>query len=647
MNYPLGFVSLLALSVATPALAQTESALSQPHDKGDTIVVTASRSGDGIPARLLGSSVTVLDSSALEQRQTRIVSDILRDVPGIAVSRTGPIGGLTQIRIRGTEGNHSLVLIDGIKASDPYQGEFDFATLIADPYAKIEVLRGQQSSLYGSDAIGGVVQYITLTGAEAPGVALSAEGGSFGTYTASARIAGVADTLDYAISGGYYHSKGTPSSRYGTRDIGADVASASAKLIWTPSDTFKVTGVARYSYTDADVNNSDNDPNSPLFGYTVDSPGSYFTNHAFYGLVRAELSALDDRWITAVSGQIVQSKRKTYEAKALSFGTKGNRYKGSLESSLRLGNDVVKHQLTAALDVEREEFQTLTPGASVFRGKRHTDNIGFVGQYELLVNDAFSFGASVRHDDNNRFANSTTWRTQASYSLSTGTRLRAAYGTGVKSPSYLELYGYNDGRYIGNPNLKPEKSKGWEVGLEQSFAGNRNVLSVTYFDSRLTDEIYTTYPAPNHIATPANRTTKSKQHGLEFVISARPIDQLRLEANYTWLHAREDGVVEVRRPKHIASFNTTVFSRDERFSSTLTIRYNGRQRDNAYTDPSWAPVPVTLQEYVLINLNADYKLNDNVTLFGRIENLANERYEEVFSLAAAGRGAFGGVRVRF
>ncbi|MFC0205504.1 TonB-dependent receptor plug domain-containing protein [Novosphingobium soli] len=640
--------SVLALAAtAAPVLAQSNPTQPTTDAKGDTIVVTASRSGDAVPINQLGASVTVLDAQALETRQTRIVSDILRDVPGVAVSRTGAIGGLTQIRIRGSEGNHVLVLIDGIKASDPYNGEYDFGTLIADDAAKVEVLRGQQSSLYGSDAIGGVIQYITLTGAEAPGFSARAEGGSFGTYTGSARAAGVTGTLDYAVSGSYYHTDGTPTARFGTRDVGSDSAGLSAKLIWSPTDNFTVTGVGRYSYTDADTNNSEDDPTSPLFGYTVDSPGVHFKNEAFYGLLRAELTALDGRWTNAISAQLADTTRKGYNAEGFDYGDKGQRYKGSFESSLRFGTETVVHRLTAAVDVEREEFQNTTPSAFAFQGKRHTDNVGIVGQYELLMNDALSLGASIRRDENDRFDDVTTWRAQGSYSFATGTRIRGAYGTGVKNPGYFELYGYADGRYIGNPNLKPEKSEGWEAGIEQSFGGNLATIGATYFDSRLKDEIYTTYPAPDFVATPSNRSTRSKQHGVEVFVSARPIPQIRLDATYTWLKARENGTEEVRRPKHVASFNATVFSEDERFSGTLTMRYNGRQSDVAYTDPSYVPVRVSLKDYVLVNFSAEYKISEGIALFGRIENLLNEDYEEVFSFATPGRAGYGGVRVRF
>ncbi|HZV58411.1 MAG TPA: TonB-dependent receptor plug domain-containing protein, partial [Sphingobium sp.] len=181
---------MVALLLPGVARAQVEEVNTRSLRNGEAIVVTAALSGRGIERDLIGSSITLIDAQDMADRETRIVSDILRDVPGIAVSRAGAVGGQTQIRIRGSEANHVLVFVDGIKVSDPYQGEFDFATLIADDAARIEVLRGQQSALYGSDAIGGVVSYITLSGREAPGVRLRGEGGSFDTFNGAARLAG-------------------------------------------------------------------------------------------------------------------------------------------------------------------------------------------------------------------------------------------------------------------------------------------------------------------------------------------------------------------------------------------------------------------------------------------------------------------------
>lgn len=642
-------ISLFALGAAVPVSAQTGPDKPADTRPGDDIVVTASRSGEGIKADQLGVSVTVIDAAVLEQRQTRIVSDVLRDVPGVAVSRTGAIGGLTQIRVRGSEGNHVLVLIDGIEAADPYYGEYDFGTLIADPEARIEVLRGQQSSLHGSDAIGGVINYITLSGTEAPGFSARAEGGSFGTYSGSARAAGISGTLDYAVSGSYYLTNGTPTARFGTRNIGSESAGLSAKVNWALSDSFKLAAIGRYSSTEADTNNSENDPDSPLFGFTIDSPGVRHTNEAFYGLIRAELTAIDGRWTSSLSGQFADTIRKGYTAAGFDYGNEGQRYKGSLVSSLRLGTDAIIHRITGAVDIEREAFQNTSPeGSFAFNGRRSTDNVGLVGQYELTIGDDLSFGGSARRDENNRFDDVNTWRVQGSYRLPSDTRIRGAYGTGVKNPGYYELYGYSDGRYVGNPDLKPEKSKGWEMAVEQRFIDGRATIGATYFNSTLQDEIYTAYPAPDFIATPSNRTTFSKQNGVEVFLSARPIRQIRFDAAYTYLNAKEKGVDEVRRPKHIGSINTTVISRDERLAGTLTVRYNGRQSDVAFTDPTYATSPVVfLQEYVLINFNADFKLTNNISLFGRVENLFNENYEEVFSFATPGQAAYAGLRARF
>lgn len=642
------FVSLLALAAATPALAQSNPTLPTTDAAGNDIVVTGSRSGEAVEVRNLPASVTLLTGADLAERQTRIVSDVLRDVPGIAVSRTGGVGGVTQVRLRGSESNHVLVLIDGIEASDPYQGEFDFGTLIADEAAKIEVLRGQQSSLYGSDAIGGVIQYITLTGREAPGLSVRAEGGSFGTFSGGARVAGFGDTVDYALSSSIYRTDGTQSAIGGTRDVGATSIGASAKVTWAPSEIFKLTGVGRYSYSDALTNNSENDPTSPLFGTTVDSPGVHSRSEAFYGLARAELALAEGRWINALTGQFSDTTRENFSAAGLDFGDKGRRYKGTFETSYRFGSDRVVNRVTGAVDFEREEFRNTTPGGFAFNGRRTTDNWGFVGQYELNVDDAFSAGASIRRDENDRFDDVTTWRAQAGYRLPFGLRVRGAYGTGVKNPGYYELFGFSDGRYIGNPNLKPEKSEGWEAGVDQEIAEGKATIGATYFDNRLENEIYISYPAPAFDATPMNRTTRSKQHGVEVFVSARPIPQIKFDLAYTYLKARENGVEEVRRPKHVASLNTTIFSTDERFSGTLTVRYNGRQTDVTFTDPTYSTSPlVSLQEFVLVNLNAEYRLSDRFSVFGRIENLTDEDYQEIFSFAAAGRAAYGGVRARF
>lgn len=627
--------ALLPLALAAPAFAQAD-------DPDDDVIVTASRSGEAEKAADIPASLTVIDDAALEERQTRIVSDVLRDVPGVAVSRAGGVGALTQVRIRGSESNHVLVLIDGIEASDPYQGEFDFGTLLAGEGARIEVLRGQQSSLYGSDAVGGVIQYVTLSGAEAPGIRLRVEGGSFGTGAGSARWAGVTGNLDYALSGSAYGTGGFPTARGGSRDIGSFNAAASAKLAWAPTDTFKLTAVGRYSHVAADNNLSDLDPASPTFGLIVDSPGNRFRVNSAYGLLKGELSLMDGRWINALTAQIADSDRRNFTQAGLDFGDEGRRYKASFESALRFGGGAVRHRLTAAVDVEREEFRSISASPFVFTGERHIDNVGLVAAYDLDLGEALALDFSARRDLNTRFADATTWRAQGGCRVASGTRMRGAYATGIKNPSYFELYGYFNGRYIGNPGLRPEKSKGWEAGLDQSL-GETATIGVTYFDSRLDDEIYTV-PTPDFGSTSLNQISRSYQHGVEAFVSATPNDRVRVDFAYTYTKARDGDGVEVRRPKHIGSVNVTAFTGDKRLSGTLTVRYNGAADDLAFTDPTFVPVRVSLDAYTLVNLAVDYRLSDRVALFGRVENALDEDYEEVFSYRGTGRAAYAGLK---
>ncbi|MDX5986083.1 TonB-dependent receptor plug domain-containing protein [Sphingomonas echinoides] len=647
MKTLLSSAALAALLLPATAFAQVapDPALAQTTDDESAIVVTGIRSTvTPLRADQIGGSVTVLDTDALDQRQTRTVSDILRDVPGVAVSR---IPGQTQIRLRGAEANHTLVLIDGIEVSDPYAGEFDFGTLIADDVARVEVLRGQQSSIYGSDAIGGVIQYITLTGREAPGVSARIEGGSSGTVNSAARIAGVSGTFDYALSGTLNTTDGTPNARGGTRNLGNDSGAVSFKSTWSPASNARLTAVARYARTQADFNDSDSNPASKTFGYTIDTPGAHFINEAIYGLLRGELDLLDGKWTQALTGQIADTTRNGYGATARTYGDTGQRLKGSYESTLKLNQGALHHQLTVAVDVERERYRNTDPTGFAFTGRRQVDNVGIVGQYDLTLGEHAAFGASLRQDLNNRFQDTTTYRVQGSYCFDSGTRVRAAAGSGVKNPGFYELYGYSDGRFIGNPGLKPERSEGWEAGIEQSFDQGHVLIGATYFDSRLSDEIYTIYPAPTYVATPANRTTKSRQHGVEAFLNARIGTAWRIDAAYTYLHARENGVEEVRRPSHIASVAVGWRAPHDRFGFTAVARYNGDTSDVAFTDPSYVPVTVRLHDYVLLNLNGDVKLTKHFTLFGRIENLNNAHYEDVFSFTNPGRTVYGGVRARF
>jgi len=634
----------LAIFGALPAFAQSDSV-------PENVVITASRLG-GVRSDLLGSSATVLQPVDLEDRQIVVVSDALRDIPGVAVSSTGPIGQFTQVRIRGAEANHTLVFIDGIKATDPFFGEFLFESLITDDVARVEVLRGEQSALYGSDAIGGVVHYITATGAEAPGFRAHAEGGSFGSALATARFAGMENGFDYALSGAYQRTDGVPDNPSGTRRLGSENTNLSGKFSYALSDNFRLNAIARYVMLNVDANEQDfNFPPAPTFGFEVDSNGSY-KNHTFYGLVGAEYDALDGRFKNALTFQGLNANRDGYglsgaPAGMRTSGDEGSRLRASYVGALDFGSTDFAQKLTAAVDWEREYYRNTDPSGFADTSQRHSDNYGFVGDYDVVIEDRVSLGAAVRYDKNYRFEDAVTYRVQASYRFDFGLRPHAAAGSGIKNPGIYELYGFTPGpgSFIGNPNLKPEKSDGWEVGLEQTLFDGMARANVTYFNSTLRDEIFTVFLPPTFAASPQNATTNSTREGVEASVSARLGQQWRLDLAYTYLHAVENAQQEVRRAPNIASLNLAWREPQDRFGANLTVRYNGSQMDNNFTLAG--PPHVKLPSFTLVNLGADYRLNDTFQLYGRVDNLLDKKPEEVYTFRGIGRAFYAGIRAGF
>jgi vitamin B12 transporter len=637
-----GAALVWAVPVAAQDVAQQENLLQEivfADSRRSDIIVSASRSSDAILPENYTGSVTILVDRQIEARQTRDIADVLRDVPGVAVAG---IAGQTQIRLRGSEANHVLVLVDGIEVSDPFAGEFDIGTLQAEVGARLEVLRGAQSALYGPDAIGGVIAYESASGRALPGFAARLEGGTDSTINGAIRHGAAGDSWDAALSAVVVSTDGQPNARGGTRDIGRDSYTLSGKGSVELTESLALRAAARFIRTEGQTNDSDFDRTSPTFGFTIDSPGVTFTNEAIYALVGVRAEVLEGRWTHDLSAQIAEIDRETDSPFGLTSASEGDRVKASYVTAYRIADE---HNLTFAADYERESFRNALAASGGFTGRRAVEQVGLVGEYRYS-RDAFDFSAAIRHDFNDLFADATTFRVGAGWRVTDSTRLRAAGGSGVKNPGFFELFGFVDGRFIGNENLRPEQSTGWEVGLDQQIGDNAS-LAVTYFDSELEGEIFTTFPAPNFIATPANRTTVSEQRGIEVSLNARLADQWSFDAAYSYLDAEENGIEEVRRPEHIASAALTWTAPDDAVSATLVVRHNGATPDVAFTDPSFVPVRVTLEDYTLVNFNARVKLTDTISGFARVENLLDEEYEQVFSFVSPGRSAVVGVEARF
>jgi len=637
-----GLVCAGLTAAAAPAVAQIG------EDPPERVVVTASLLG-AVRSDLLGSSATILNPIELENRQTRIVSDILRDVPGVAVNRMGPVGQFTQVRLRGAEGNHTLALIDGMKVSDPFAGEFDFGTLLADEVARVEVLRGEQSALYGSDAIGGVIHYITLTGAEAPGIRARAEGGSFGTANTALRVAGVTGGLDYSFNGAFNHTDGTIDNVGGERKLRSETLAASGKLIYSFAPNFRVKAQGRYTVLRSDSNEQDfNYPPGPTYGLEIDGNG-HFKSTSWYGLTGLEFEGAGGHWRNSLTVQFADLERNAFggpftPADVRSSGNKGGRTKATFVTSFDFGTMEVAHKLTGAVAWEEETYQNTDPTGFADTTERRGVTYGFVGQYDLTLNNRFALSAAGRFDDNSNFDDDFTYRVQASYLFDGGFRLHAATGTGVKAPGVYELFGYMPppGGFISNPDLKPEKSQGWEAGLEVTFLDGMAIGDVTYFNSTLEDEIVIEYIGQFFDAHPYNAAVNSPRDGVETSLSVRIAQQWRIDASYTYLHSEENGLPKVRRPENIASLNIAWRSMSDMFGANLTVRYNGEQKDFQFTP--LGSDRITLDSYTLVNFGADCKINERWQVYGRVENIFDTDYQEVFSFLSPGRGVYAGLR---
>ncbi|NBC31290.1 MAG: TonB-dependent receptor [Alphaproteobacteria bacterium] len=645
----LGLIAAAGLpAFAQPAAGEEEDAPAAPAESIALPEISVIATRTPRPTNEIGSALTVITREELQRRQTRLVSEVLREVAGVTVSRTGGVGTFTEVRIRGAESNHTLVLINGIEANDPASGRlFDFGNLLASDVERIEVLRGPQSALYGSDAIGGVINIVTRQGEGPISGAARVEGGSFGTVSANGRVAGGDE--DYAFSGSVdlFRTEGINLSDFGGEEDGHRNVTLNFTGRINPLDVLQIDVAGRY--TDAFV---ENDPQDFMTGRTLDSPVDESDTQQAYGLARATLTLFDGMWEQS-AGITVTDTRNDFVSdfgNAFSEGTLANI---SYQSDVYLETPELldaEHVLTFL--VEREE----TNYSNEFQQGRETEDFGYVGQYQLSLLDRIFLSGSVRHDDFDTFEDFTTYRVTASVEpFDTGTRLHGSYGTGVQRPTPTEQFGFFPGSFIGNPDLQPEQSRGWDIGIEQTLLGGRIVADVTYFRNVVEDEINGfVFDPDSQLFTAVNREGESESDGIEIALTAVDlIDGLDLQGSYSYTHATQpfsdvdgsDGVFrERRRPLHSASVNANYRFLDDRANLNVGLIYNGERTDLRFTSPAFQEVE--LGSYTLLNIAGSYDLSENVEIFGRVENVLDQDYEEVFDFNAPGIGAFVGLRIR-
>ncbi|HEY5775112.1 MAG TPA: TonB-dependent receptor [Xanthomonadales bacterium] len=598
----------------------------------------------------IGSSVTVITREEIEQKQVKYLSDLLRDVPGFSVSQSGGAGSQTQVRVRGAEANQLLVLMDGVRANDPAaSGEFQYQFALTSNIERIEIIRGPQSATWGSDAIAGVINIIRKKDVEDQYLSGNVEAGSFDTFNAS--VDGGYSGKVFQINGGvsYFDTDGSNVSRTGNETDGAKNTTGNIAVAFDASDDFKL----RFSGQWIDATSEYDDIDYFITGLPEDADRATETSQGFLtGELRYEPG--QKPWSGSLSVNRMKSDNDNFSDRQWTGSTAST----ALDYRLRGGVDLdaaKNHRLSFALEHENIDFSQR--GEASDYGDPNQDQSYDVNAYALEYIGkpvtGFTWTASARLDDYSDFDDARTWQLAISYQLSPTLRLRGSAGTGSKAPTFTERYGYFEDYFIGNPNLKPESSSGWEVGLDGRWASDRYQLQLSYFDQDLQDEIdgFVFDPA-TFLFTAQNKDSDSTRKGIEAVLDARLDDSFTLVLAYTYTDAMEKNdlgrmVVEIRRPRHLASLAADYSFARNRGNLNLKLNYNGSQQDDFFSPVTYVAQRVDIDAYTVVNLAGSWKLTKSLELTGRISNLFDKRYEEVLGFVRPGRALYAGLRGRF
>lgn len=568
--------------------------------------------------------VSILTQTEIQNRNQAVIADLLRTVPGLSVSQNGGAGSLTQIRLRGSEANHVVVIIDGIEMANPNDGAFDFGGLRTEDIVKIEVLRGEQSALYGSDAIGGVINIITRAGSTSESWRASVEGGSRDTLEGQVSAVIPVGNAALTVNGNAFTTDG-----FDISGLSGEADGAKSRALNIGLNRVEFGGITLSGKFGSSIRQTDFDSDSDFDGR--------LNNTADETEVKTETARIDARFALAgfdhkITAHMVETDTDTIGG--FSSRSIGSRHVANWAAK-RDFNDA--HSFTALAEAEHEQYE-IRPNFTEPGAEPDNWTYALAGDYRFSKND-LTLTASARHDINDLFDDATTWRLGAGYKFSWDGRIRGSVGTGVKNPTLIELFGFFPAsRFTGNENLQPETSLGVSLGYEQSL-GNLNV-SLDVFRSELTDEITTIFN-PDFTSTVINLETDSTRQGIE-IAADWSLDSLTLSGSASFLDSEQDDIEEIRRPDFLASATATWTPLDK-VALTLNVDHNGKQLDTDFATFQ----TVELDSFTLIGANARFGVSDNVALTVRGANLLDETYQEVVGFSSPGRAVFAGVELDF
>jgi len=602
-----------------------------PVAEQPAIVVTASRAEE--QASETPVSVSLIDGKRIERIGSPLVPELLRLVPSVAVATSGPAGSQTQVRIRGAEANHTLLFIEGIRANDPAAGnEPRFELLNADLASRIEVVRGPQSALWGSEAIGGVV----AVSGEAPGsggTLAFVQGGSHATWRGAGRTTYGGADRGFSIGVAGQRSDGIDSfdgtgDKDGYNNLGLRFA---GRYRLSPVLLLGASGFALKAKSEFDGF----DPFTFLHADTLDETH----NQLGAGRLFAELGDRERAYAIASASLLGSSNRNELDGDFLNK-TEASRRTLGMEGGYRFGN----HRLIAAAESEHERFEANDVAFGGFTNQdRSRNHQSLTVEWRGEGLGPIDAGLAIRQDIFSRFKDATSFRASVKTNIASSFAIAANYGEGIAQPTFFDLYGFFPGSFVGNAGLRPESSRGGDISLRYS----RTPLggSVTYFRQRLKDEIATVF-LPDFTSTAVNANGKSKRQGMELEMYYRPFDAFRLTATYAWLDASEPDVAggqvrEPRRPRHSGSI--AVDGSRGRLTYGAAIAYTGERSDTNF-DVFPAAV-VRFRPYWLASARLAYRLTDQLEAHLRVANAFDDRYQDVVGYRTEGRTIHAGLRL--
>ena len=631
-NHSAILAAIGASIISCPVLAASD------EESVDQIIVTGSRTPMSINS--VGSAVTVITRDDIERRQARYVSDLLRSVPGFSVSHSGVAGAQTQVRVRGAEANHILVLIDGARANDPATGdEFRWEFLTTANIERIEIVRGPQSAIWGSDAVAGVVHIITRSGDTQPRIGGYVEAGSLDTLNSAVNASLGDNNWSMSFSLEHLETDGGNISRTGSEYDNSDATTGSISASFQASDDLAFTFGARLVDSYSQYDNVD----FLVTGLPADSDVVLETQQHYVQL-GTTIGGDESRIKHHIAARYFDSENQNLADGIADVNALSDRVTLAYQADVAIGDDV----LSVAVEREETDFEQRGPvGFGDPNQEQGMDVTSVIADYQARLGDKLTLLASARFDDNSFFDDATTARLSLTWSVNDATRIRGNVGTGRKNPTFIELYGYFPGQFVSNPNLKPEESTSFDIGVERQVSESLN-LQITAFRQDLDDEINGfVFDPVTFLSTAENMPGTSERSGVELATRWHVSDRFGLNASYTYIDSTAENLREVRRPRHSGSVEFDYGFTDNRGRAALTAAYGGTRTDTFF--PPWPNPPevVTLSNHWLLDLTVQFRITDDVRLFARGNNLLDSKYEQVYGYRTPGRTGYAGVEVAF